>query len=136
MRFTSRVFAAALGVAVLAATAASQSPPTAATKSDKDASAPPAAASPAAPKQAQQPVCGWQLMTDQERVEFRGKMRSLKTPEERAQFRAAHHEQMAARAKERGVALPDDPQSGCGKGPGGMRGPGPGPHPRGPTGPG
>jgi hypothetical protein len=75
-------------------------------------------------------------MTEQERADVQAKMRSLKTPEERAKFRAEHHEQMKARAKERGVALPDGPGSGCGKG--GMRGPGPGPgpgpHPRGPTG--
>jgi hypothetical protein len=129
MRLTSRALAALLGAFVLVMTAASQTPAPAADKSGRDASAPPAASSPPAAQQPQQPVCGWELMTEQERADFRTKMRSLKTPEEQAQFRAEHHEQMKARAKERGVTLPDDPRSGCGKGAGGVRGPGPGPGP-------
>jgi hypothetical protein len=55
------------------------------------------------------PIYGYDLMTAEERTEHRNKMRSLKTWEEREQFRKAHHEQMQARAKERGIALPDPP---------------------------
>jgi hypothetical protein len=132
----SRLLAATLGTIVLMMTAAAQTPAPAAAKPGKDAAAPPAASSPAGTQQAQKPVCGWQLMTEQERADYQAKMRSLKTAEEQTQFRAAHHEQMKARAKERGVTLPEDPGSGCGKGPGGMHGPGPGPHPGGPAGPG
>lgn len=45
---------------------------------------------------------GWALMTEQERNEHRERMRSMKTYEECAAYRDQHHEQMAARAKERG----------------------------------
>lgn len=86
------------------------------------------AAAPAKP-QAQEPIYGSQLMTRQERIEHRNKMRSLKTPEERQAYRAEHHRLMQERAKERGVTLPDmppprGPGMGMGMGPGG--GPGPG----------
>ena len=62
-------------------------------------------------------------MTRQERIEFRAKMRSAKTAEERERIRAEHHEQMMVRAKERGVTLPDEPPArGGGMGPGGGMG--------------
>lgn len=62
---------------------------------------------------------GWQLMTEQERVEHRETMRSLKTHEEREAYRKAHHEKMQERAEERGVDLPEDPQErGRGRGSG------------------
>lgn len=87
------------------------------------------AADPApAREQAQEPVYGSQLMTEEERMAHRRTMRSLKTEEERNAFRAEHHRQMQERAKERGVTLPDAPPPrgmGMGPGPGGM-GPGPG----------
>ena len=69
---------------------------------------------------------GWQLMSPQERTEFRSKLHSLKTPEEREQFRKDHHEQMKARAKERGLTLPDEPlpMAGPRSGPGRGQGPG------------
>lgn len=73
--------------------------------------------------QAQKPVqvYGSQLMTRQERLEYRNKMRAAKTAEEREQVRKEHHENMKARAKERGVTLPDQPPvGGGGMGPGGM----------------
>lgn len=54
-------------------------------------------------------VFGWQLMTEQERNEFRAKMRSLKTAEEREALRREHHKEMQVRAKERGVTLPEMP---------------------------
>jgi hypothetical protein len=92
-------------------------------------------------KPAVQPVriYGAQLMTEQERAEFRAKMRSLKTLEERQSFRQQHHEEMKARAKERGVTIPDEPPmrgpragNGMGKGKGMQQGNpgGPGPRPQ------
>jgi hypothetical protein len=86
---------------------------------------------------AEQPICGRDLMTPEERTAHREKLRSLATPEERAAYRAEHHAKMLERAKERGVELPGAgcPQGrgmgggGMGMGPGGG-GPGPGPGPR------
>jgi hypothetical protein len=51
-------------------------------------------------------------------------MHSLKTPEEREAYRQEHHSLMQARAKERGVTLPEAPPPrgmgmGQGMGPGG-----------------
>ena len=70
-------------------------------------------------------IYGSQLMTKQERNEFRNRMRSAKTAQEREQIRAEHHERMMVRAKERGVTLPDDPPArGGGMGPGGAMAPG------------
>lgn len=64
---------------------------------------------------ADETVYGWQLMTEQERMEHREKMQSMKTMEERERYRKEHHEKMMQRAKERGVTLPDVP-SDRGKG--------------------
>ncbi|HMY78686.1 MAG TPA: hypothetical protein PLT98_08060 [Thauera aminoaromatica] len=84
------------------------------------------------------PVFGAQIMTEQERVEHRERMRAAGTPEEREQLRLEHHKQMVERARERGVTLPDEPPmrggmgagagmgAGGGMGPGGGRGPGAG----------
>ncbi len=79
-------------------------------------------------------IYGSQLMTQQERNEYRTRMRAAKTAEEREQIRKEHHEQMKARAKEKGVTLPDEPPArgmggGMGPGGGGM-GPGMGGGPR------
>jgi hypothetical protein len=54
-------------------------------------------------------VYGSQLMTPQERIEYRAKMRSLKTQEEREAFRMEHHQKMQERAKAKGKTLPDMP---------------------------
>lgn len=75
-------------------------------------------------------VYGNQLMTPEERIEFRNKMRAAKTPQEREAIRAEHHTKMQARAKEKGVTLPDAPPAGgmgggMGPGMGGGMGPGP-----------
>jgi hypothetical protein len=71
-----------------------------------------------APKQEQ--VYGSQLMTQEEQMAYRSKMRATKTTEERDQLRKEHHEQMQERAKARGVTLPDEPPArGGGMGPGG-----------------
>ncbi|MDP2242004.1 MAG: hypothetical protein Q8K18_17855 [Burkholderiales bacterium] len=82
---------------------------------------------PAAKKMAP-PIYGSQLMTQQERDEYRARMRAAKTPEAREAVRAEHHQAMQVRAKERGVTLPDKPRtdSGPGKGPGAGMGPGTG----------
>ena len=81
-------------------------------------------------------VYGWQLMTQQERTEYRAKMRTLKTAEERERYRVEHHKMMQERAKERGVTLPEMPGPhgkgmgpGSGMGPGNGMGPGPGGRP-------
>lgn len=50
---------------------------------------------------------GSQLMTKQERMEFRGKMRAAKSMEERQAIRKAHHEEMKMRAEEKGITLPE-----------------------------
>lgn len=68
---------------------------------------------------AEETIYGWQLMTEQERIEHRNKMRSLKTKQEREAYRIEHHKRMQERARERGVTLPDTSQQ-RGKG---MRGP-------------
>ena len=62
-------------------------------------------------------VMGWQLMTDQERNQYRTAMRALQTEEERTAMRAKHRKEMRARAKEQGVELSEM------HGPGGPRGP-------------
>lgn len=74
-------------------------------------------------------VYGWQLMTEQERAEHRAKMQSMETKEERERYRMEHHQKMQERAKQRGVALPNEPQqrgkgrgNGFGSGQGGGRG--------------
>lgn len=74
-------------------------------------------------EQAQERIYGSQLMTDQERNEYRNRMRAATTEQERVQLRAEHHRQMQQRAKERGVTLPDDPPAQRGY----QGGPGPGP---------
>jgi hypothetical protein len=73
-------------------------------------------------------IYGSQLMTRQERNDFRARMRAAKTAQEREQIRNEHHERMKIRAKERGVTLPDEPPAmGGGMGFGGGMGGGMGP---------
>ncbi|MFZ5875629.1 MAG: hypothetical protein ACOYXU_04375 [Nitrospirota bacterium] len=70
--------------------------------------------------QTQEQIYGSQLMTEQERAEYRAKMRAAKTAEEQEKIRKEHHEQMTARAAERGMTLPDEPPmkgGGMGMGP-------------------
>lgn len=73
-----------------------------------------------APAAAQdEPVYGSQMMTQQERNDYRDRMRSAASVEEREQIRREHHARMVARAKERGVTLPEQPPTrGAGMGPG------------------
>jgi hypothetical protein len=70
--------------------------------------------------QKQDVIYGSQLMTNQERIEFRAKLRNAKTAEEREQIRLEHHKVMQERAKAQGETLPDMPPAmGGGMGPGG-----------------
>lgn len=59
--------------------------------------------------QQQSRIYGSQLMTPQERAEYRARMRAAKTAEERERIRNEHHEQIKQRAKARGRTLPDQP---------------------------
>ncbi|HKJ83750.1 MAG TPA: hypothetical protein VJ961_07030 [Mariprofundaceae bacterium] len=63
--------------------------------------------------QAEEKAYGWQLMSPQEKMEYRERMRSVNA-QQRADFRKQHHEQMQERARQRGVTLPDEPGSGRG----------------------
>jgi hypothetical protein len=81
---------------------------------------------------ADEPVYGYQLMTEQERAEHRAKMQSFQTEQEREAYRQDHHKMMQERAKAQGVTLPDDPMprgqgKGMGQGYRGGKGSAPGP---------
>ena len=68
-------------------------------------------------------IYGSQLMTQQERIEYRAKLRAAKTVEERERIRKEHHERMKERAEAHGMVLPDEPPargSGMKSGGGGM----------------
>lgn len=52
------------------------------------------------------PQAAQQLMTPEERLAMRDKMRAAKTPEERQQIAAANRTEMEKRAKDKGIALP------------------------------
>ena len=54
-------------------------------------------------------IYGYQLMTAEERVQYRERIRNAKTAEERARIRAEHHKAMQERARERGITLPNPP---------------------------
>jgi len=66
---------------------------------------------------------GEQLFSQQERDDYRKRMHEAKTPEERTKIRDEAHATAQARAKEKGITLPE---------PRGPRGPGPGPAPQAP----
>ena len=75
--------------------------------------------------QKQEQIYGSQLMTQQERAEYRAKMHTAKTDEEREQIRKEHHERMKERAEERGATLTEEPPArGRGMGPCGGQGSG------------
>ena len=75
---------------------------------------------------AQEPIFGSQLMTEQERTVHRARMWAAQSDEARNAIRAEHHEQMRARAQERGVSLPEVPPArGAGMGQGRGMGQGP-----------
>jgi hypothetical protein len=54
-------------------------------------------------------IYGSHLMTEQERMEYRERMRRADTPQEREQIRKEHRNRMEKRAKDRGVTLPGEP---------------------------
>lgn len=57
-------------------------------------------------------IYGSQLMTLQERTEFRAQMQAAKSVAEREQLRNEHHKAMQERAASRGITLPDQPPAG------------------------
>ncbi len=72
--------------------------------------------------QDQDRIYGHELMTDQERLEYRARMRAAKTVQERQRIREEHRLLIDARAKERGVQVIHPNPAGMpgapGKGPG------------------
>ena len=75
-----------------------------------------------------------QLFTQAERDQFRDRMHSAQTAEERVQLRNEMHAMAETRAKEKGITLPQPGQGRPGYGPGHRQGPGYGPGPnRGPA---
>ena len=81
------------------------------------------------------PIYGGQLMTEQERLEYRERMRNAETADERERLRIEHAEQVQERARERGVTLPPDRPGmgqGMGQGMGSGMGPANGAEPGGP----
>ncbi len=64
-------------------------------------------------------IFGGQMMTMEERLQFRTQMQNATSEEERQQIRLQHHERMLERAKAQGITLPDMPMmngQGMGKG--------------------
>ncbi|MDR9500848.1 MAG: hypothetical protein RI601_03550 [Desulfurivibrionaceae bacterium] len=59
-------------------------------------------------------VYGSQLMTQQERLEYRNRMQAAQSEEERQQIRNEHHKTMQERARKRGLTLPEAPPAGGG----------------------
>lgn len=53
---------------------------------------------------------GWSLMTPQERQEHQTRMRSMTSHEECKAYAEQHHQAMAARAKDKGLATPAQPR--------------------------
>lgn len=53
---------------------------------------------------------GWAMMTSQERDEHRNRMRAMTTYDECHAYQTQHHEQMVARAKERGTKALGQPR--------------------------
>lgn len=54
-------------------------------------------------------IYGSQLMTKQERLEYRERLRNAATDEEREQIQKEHQEEIRERAKAKGVTLPEEP---------------------------
>lgn len=50
-------------------------------------------------------ICGYRLMTERERSQYRERVLAAETERERELVRSEHQAQMAARARERGVSL-------------------------------
>jgi len=71
-------------------------------------------------------VYGWNMMTEQERIQHRETMHNFKTNEERERYRIEHHKRMQERAKERGLSMPAMPRDRMGTGMGSGMGSGSG----------
>lgn len=54
-------------------------------------------------------VYGWQMMNEQERLEYRERMSNMHSEEERERYRLEHRSRMQDRARQRGVELPGGP---------------------------
>lgn len=50
-------------------------------------------------------ICGYRLMTERERVEYRSELQSAPSDRQRERIRELHRQQMLARARERGFSL-------------------------------
>jgi len=72
-------------------------------------------------QQNQNQVYGSELMTQQERDDYRAQMNAARTDQERTQIRQAHHDQIKERARQQSVSLPDEAPA-YGKTPGMMPG--------------
>ena len=57
-------------------------------------------------------IYGVQLMTPQERTDFRARMSAAKSLEEREKIRNENHQAMQERAESHGITLPDQPPAG------------------------
>jgi hypothetical protein len=66
------------------------------------------------PPAGQEQIYGSQLMTEQERADYRARMRSTTSNDERERIRMEHHQQMKARAAKEGKTLPDEPPASRG----------------------
>lgn len=73
-------------------------------------------------QQSRDRIYGSQLMTAQERAEFREQIRNAGSEEERQRLRAEHHVKMQERAKAQGITLPEEPSPQGGKGQGNSQG--------------
>ena len=85
------------------------------------AATPATPAVPAVPAADKEPIFGSQLMTQEERLQFRNQMQNATSVEEREKIRIQHRELMLERATAQGVTLSDTPmmmRNGAGKGPG------------------
>lgn len=60
------------------------------------------------------PISGYDMMSAQEREQYREQMRSM-TPEQRQAFRQEHHQRMVERARARGVDIGNLPPSAPGQ---------------------
>jgi len=56
---------------------------------------------------------GWQLMSPEERIAHQSRVRGFTRLEECRRYQLAHHQQMAERARQQGIALPRGGQDVC-----------------------
>jgi hypothetical protein len=80
------------------------------------------------PVRKSEPIYGYRIMSNEERNDFRKRMREAGSAKERQAIRDEHRKLMESRAKERGVTLPEPRGRGAGPmRPGAGMGPGDGP---------